>query len=413
LGIFLACSFIGLTQKDYAKSMLDSLCSPRYDGRGYVNNGDIRAADFLAREFQKIGVQPFDERGYFQEYDLPINTFPYSIHLQLDEDTLVPGVDFLVDPHSGSAQGEFEIIEVNSDNFFSDFGGQLNLENQKSGQFIYALNFTDISDREKKSKLKQLAYAGMRYFPMIWVEKSKQFHSVRAPALNYPMFTIDSASYVSAKKANIKVNNKYIPKYRSKNVIGLIPGKKKKKYIVFSAHYDHLGRMGTETYFPGANDNASGVAMLLSLAKHYVQNPPKYSIVFCLFSGEEAGLHGSRYFVSNPFFKLKKVKFVLNIDIMGGASDGITVVNATEHQKAYEELVQINEENNLLAKVKRRGPTQNSDHYYFTQSGVPAFFIYSLGAVKNYHDIYDTAENTPLNKFDEVQKLLIEFVKRR
>ena len=209
-------------------------------------------------------------------------------------------------------------------------------------------------------------------------------------------------------------DNKYVPKYTNQNVIGYIPPKKKgflrpEKYIVFSAHYDHLGKMG-QAIFPGANDNASGVAMLLSIAKYYVKNPLKYGIVFCFFSGEEAGLEGSKYFVSHPYFKLKKVKFVLNIDIMGGASDGITVVNGSKHVKYFDKMVTINDDNKYLNKVTKRGETSNSDHYFFSKSGVPAFFIYSGGIVKNYHDIYNTAENTPLNKFDEVQSLLIDFV---
>ena len=142
-------------------------------------------------------------------------------------------------------------------------------------------------------------------------------------------------------------------------------------------------------------------------------NKPEYSIVLCFFSGEEAGLEGSKYFVQHPYIKLKRIQFVLNIDIMGGAEDGITVVNGTKHEEAFNSLVAINAEKKYLKRVKKRGPTANSDHYFFSQSGIPAFFIYSMGNVKNYHDIYDTAENTPLNEFDDVQSLLIDFIKAR
>ena len=96
---------------------------------------------------------------------------------------------------------------------------------------------------------------------------------------------------------------------------------------------------------------------------------------------------------------------------MGGAEEGVTLVNSTNQPAAFDRMVAINEKMNLLGRIKKRGQTQNSDHYFFSQMGVPAFFIYSMGDVKNYHDIYDTAENTPLNKFDEVQTLLQEFVK--
>ncbi len=398
-------------QQSYAKVIIDSLCSEHYDGRGYVNEGDNRAADFIIRELEAIGVTPFKKKPFAQPYRLNVNTFPYPIEVVLGDDTLVPGVDYLVNSSSGSAQGEFELVEINSENLQTKFNGVADLSLQSTAQKIFAFNFTDIVDAKKRNEIMSFAYKAMKYFPVIWVEKNKQMYSVGRRQMNYPLISIDSASYFATSTVNLKINNAYKPQYLTKNVIGFIPGKKKRKYIVLSAHYDHLGRMGTDAMFPGANDNASGVAMLLSMAKHFMVNKPEYSIVLCFFSGEEAGLEGSKYFVQHPYIKLKRIQFVLNIDIMGGAEEGITVVNGTKHEEAFNNLVAINSEKNYLKRVKKRGPTANSDHYFFSQSGIPAFFIYSMGNVKNYHDIYDTAENTPLNKFDDVQSLLIDFIK--
>lgn len=399
-----------VAQQSYAKIILDSLCSERYDGRGYINQGDNRAADFIIRELKTIGVSPFKKRPFEQPYKINVNTFPYPIEVVLGKDTLVPGVDYLINPSSGSAQGEFELIEINTGNLQKQFNGIADLSIQSTAQKIYAFNFTDIEDAKKRNEIKSFAFKAMQYFPVIWVEKNKQMYGVGRSQMNYPLISIDSSSYYKASQVNLKINNAYKPQYLTKNVIGFIPGKKKRKYIVLSAHYDHLGRMGTDAMFPGANDNASGVAMLLSMAKHFMENTPEYSIVLCFFSGEEAGLEGSKFFVQHPYIKLKRIQFVLNIDIMGGAEDGITVVNATKHEDAFNALVEINTEKNYLKRIKKRGPTANSDHYFFSQSGIPAFFIYSMGSVKNYHDIYDTAENTPLNKFSEVQALLLDFI---
>jgi len=398
------------SQKEYAKSILDTLCSEHFDGRGYVNNGDVRAADFIVDELKRIGVQPFKKKEYTQDYTLNVNTFPHPIEVILGDDTLKPGADYLVDAISGTAQGEFELVEINPDNYLTKYGGNIDFKLLNPSQTVFAFNFARVQNKELLSQIRSLSYYASMYFPSILVTTKKQMYSVGREHSNYPIITIDSSVYHKTDKVNLKINNKYIPKYASKNVIGMIPGKKKKKYIVFSAHYDHLGRMGKDTYFPGGNDNASGVAMLLSIAKYYIKNPPKYSIAFCFFSGEEAGLEGSKYFVAHPFFKLRKIKFVINVDIMGGAGKGITVVNGSKHEDDFNRMVDINESNKLLGKVNKRGPTANSDHYYFSESGVPAFFIYSVGSVKNYHDIYDTAENTPLTKFDEVQSLLIKFV---
>lgn len=411
---FLALFISGFSfgQKEYAQSILDTLCSEYYDGRGYVNKGDVRAADFLVNELQSIGVQPFKKHPFTQEYSFGVNTFPYPIEVILGSDTLLPGADYLVNPISGTAQGEFKVVEITKQNYLDYFQHPQTLRNLDPSQTVFVFNFMGEKNKDLLKEIQSFTYATTKYFPVISITNSKQMYSVGRFQTNYPFITIDSAAYQTQETIQLKVTNKYIPNYTSKNVIGWIPGKKKRKYVVFSAHYDHLGRMGPEAIFPGANDNASGVAMLLSIAKYFKKHPQKYSIVFCLFSGEEAGLVGSKYFVEHPYFPLKKVKFVLNVDIMGAADEGITLVNGTKHEDAFNTITAINDQLQLLDQIKKRGPTANSDHHFFSEMGVPAFFIYSMGSVKNYHDIYDTAENTPLHKFDEVQTLLTKFVEQ-
>ena len=84
------------------------------------------------------------------------------------------------------------------------------------------------------------------------------------------------------KRVKINIHNVFKSNIKTQNVIAYVEGKKKNKFIIISAHYDHLGQMGNDVYFPGANDNASGVAMLLYLSKYFSENKPKYSY----------GLHG-------------------------------------------------------------------------------------------------------------------------
>jgi Zn-dependent M28 family amino/carboxypeptidase len=169
--------------------------------------------------------------------------------------------------------------------------------------------------------------------------------------------------------------------------------------------------MGKETYFPGANDNASGVGMLLYLAQELsLKRDSNFNYVFIAFGAEEAGLVGSHYFVEHPLFDLKKIRFLLNTDIMGSGEEGITVVNATLFKTEFEKLTQINLEANYLTQVKSRGPAANSDHYFFTEKGVPAFFVYTMGPNKHYHDIQDTAEELSYAAFEPLAKLLLAFI---
>lgn len=170
--------------------------------------------------------------------------------------------------------------------------------------------------------------------------------------------------------------------------------------------------MGTEpkTYFPGANDNASGTAMLISMADYFVENTSEYNIVFIAFAGEEAGLVGSEYFVKNKSMNFSKIKFLINLDIMGSGEEGITAVNGRIHESEFNQLKAINDEKQYLSQVKSRGETANSDHYHFHVKGVPSFFIYTMGPNKNYHDVYDTYEELSFSAYDNIVKLIVDFV---
>ncbi|MDQ6815507.1 MAG: M28 family peptidase, partial [Bacteroidota bacterium] len=125
----------------------------------------------------------------------------------------------------------------------------------------------------------------------------------------------------------------------------------------------------------------------------------------------EAGLLGSKYFTQHPLFPLKNIRFLLNLDLEGTGDKGITVVNATEYTKAFAALNAVNDSGHYLVKINPRGKAANSDHYWFSEKGVPAFFMYTLGGIKAYHDIFDKAETLPLTKYEDLFKLIVGFNK--
>jgi Zn-dependent M28 family amino/carboxypeptidase len=266
------------------------------------------------------------------------------------------------------------------------------------------------------NKVMQMRLQELQQFaPTIELTTSKLTWSVSQEAKPYPAFQVVASSFAAQpQSAFIFLESSFIPKFTSSNVIGYLPAAttpKQKPYLVITAHYDHLGRMGKETYFPGANDNASGVGMLLYLAQELsLKRDSNFNYVFIAFGAEEAGLVGSHYFVEHPLFDLKKIRFLLNTDIMGSGEEGITVVNATLFKTEFEKLTQINLEANYLTQVKSRGPAANSDHYFFTEKGVPAFFVYTMGPNKHYHDIQDTAEELSYAAFEPLAKLLLAFI---
>ena len=200
------------------------------------------------------------------------------------------------------------------------------------------------------------------------------------------------------------------PSYETQNVAGIIRGSTvPDSLIVVCAHYDHLGRMGKKNYIPGANDNASGTAFILDLARYYAANPPAYTMVFIAFSGEESGLLGSKAFVKDSPFDLTAIKFLINFDMVGTGEDGITVVNAPVFPEAFARLVAINDDKKYLKAVNSRGESCNSDHCPFYERGVPSFFIYTLGGPGHYHDINDRYETLPFTAFADLRQLIIDF----
>ena len=134
--------------------------------------------------------------------------------------------------------------------------------------------------------------------------------------------------------------------------------------------------------------------------------------MFIAFGGEEIGLLGSKYFTENPVLTLSKIKFLLNFDLAGTGDEGIKVVNGTEFPKEFNLLKSINKQHDLLKDVFSRGSACNSDHCYFYKKGVPSFFIYTLGGIKAYHDIYDKYETLPFTFFEEYSKLTHLFINK-
>jgi Zn-dependent M28 family amino/carboxypeptidase len=242
-------------------------------------------------------------------------------------------------------------------------------------------------------------------------QKEKFIWTVECEQANGTVFYVhEDALPAEIKSVDVHLQAKFLNEAKSDNLVGMLTGDVKDTFIAVTAHYDHLGMMGTKATFPGASDNASGTAMLLYLAHYFSTHPHHYSILFISFSGEEPGLLGSEYFIRHPRVPLKNIKFLTNIDIMGDATEGITVVNATEYPAQFALMQKINTDSNYIPQVKSRGKASNSDHYYFSEKGVPSFFIYSNGGRGYYHDIFDKPEAVTLNHIGGAASLLIDFM---
>lgn len=399
------------SQKIDYKKFTEALCSSEFHGRGYVNQGGSLAANYIAQTFSQIGLLPINQSNYsyFQNFSFPVNTFPGEVSLQIDSSILLPGIHFLVDPSSGEYTGNLKLKFVSTSDLYNQ---RCVLNNWTDDHALIFRNYGFGGDTVTKIRqyLQQLASK----IPIIEIVNTKLTWSVSQKKYSYPYIIVqDSVLKETPKSVSLKVDAQLVPVHIARNVIGYLPATKKNaKTLVFSAHYDHLGRMGNDVYFPGGNDNASGTAMLVFLANYFKKHGSKYNLVFMAFAGEEIGLLGSQYFVSNPLINLKDIRFLINLDIMGSGEDGITAVNGTLFEKEFLLLQKINKKQKALPIIKKRGPAANSDHFYFTQAGVPGFFIYTMGPNKNYHDINDTYENLSFKAFEKIGELLIAFTQK-
>ncbi|WP_317898712.1 M28 family metallopeptidase [Aurantibacillus circumpalustris] len=355
----------------YARKVIRHLTSEKCFGRGYVKNGLCEAEKFITSELKNQKPNSLFGKSYTQSFFHPVNTFPSSCELSINGKLLKPGEDFILSPEACSSKGKFSLQKVDTTHF------------------IYA--------EDPKISLSL---------------KNKLTYSVGREVAGFCGIEIDRTKFKEEpKEIEVNIKNKFVSKFESKNIGCFINGSlNSDSLIVFSAHYDHLGGMGKSTFFPGANDNASGVSVILNLIKYYQAHPPKYKTVFLFFAGEEAGLLGSKFFVESNMIDLYKIKFLVNLDLLGTGDDGIMVVNGAVYEKEFSQLAKINAEQNLVKEIKKRGKASNSDHYWFSEKGVHCFFIYTMGGIKAYHDVYDIEKTLPLTDYVDVFHLLTEFI---
>ncbi len=363
---------------EYAREIIDTLTSEAFRGRGYANNHDGKAANFIAAEFEKAGLQPIDG-SYMQPFTLSANTFPGALSIRRKSTTYIAGVDFLPNPCSPPYAGKLKVVTepVKSDH-------ALIIEQNQEPVITSA---TKLIIRPTEDKLTWSPSGNVCDIPELIMRQ--------APA--------------PGSKIEVNIESDYLKNEETQNVWGWKTGYgAPDTFLLFTAHYDHLGMLGEEAYIPGANDNASGVALICDLAQSFEDS--YYSVLFLALSGEELGLLGSFYFVQNTPVPLSRIKWVFNLDLVGSGDDGITVVNGKEYPEVFNRMVSINEEKGYMTQVKARGEACNSDHCPFHMAGVPSFFIYTLGGITAYHDINDKGSTLPLTRYNELFQLILDTV---
>ena len=206
------------------------------------------------------------------------------------------------------------------------------------------------------------------------------------------------------------------------NLFGMVRGTSiPDQFIVVSAHFDHLGRRDGSVY-PGADDNASGVAGILAAASWFVRHKPERSLLFVAFDAEELGLQGARFFVKNPPVDLKQIVTDVNLDMIGRGDANTLCVAGTSYYPALKDaVVEAMRGRQIKVQFGHDRPkaesgglddwTNSSDHGPFHAAGVP-FLYFGVEDHPDYHKPTDTADKIPKAFFAEAVTLAIDVIDR-
>ncbi len=394
----------------YAKDIVGELSKDKYFGRGYINKGDSIAADFLKHELKRLKLKGFTS-NYEQPYTTPVNRYIKTPKLTVGDRELKSSFDFIVYPTSPSCKGTYDLVWINKDVMTNSTALAEFLRKDLSNSFL-VIDSTSLNNKELYNFTSQIVKSNVFEAKGIIKRSDKLKFTAKTYLNDYVILDVVSDKLdTTDTQITVDIESDFIEEYQTQNLVAYIPGKTD-SCIIFSAHYDHLGMLG-DVIYPGANDNASGVSLVLNFAKYFnkSKSKPKYTLVFLLVSGEEAGLLGSKHYADNPIIPLEKTKFVFNFDMLGRGSEGVYVINSTSVPEHYAVMEEINAKKEYIHDMHGTGESSSSDHASFHDKGVPAVFFYTHGTISHYHEPTDTPSDVPYSQYEGIFKLVRDFVK--
>lgn len=204
------------------------------------------------------------------------------------------------------------------------------------------------------------------------------------------------------------------------NVLGRIEGTDPTlPMLVLTAHYDHLGVHQGQIYF-GADDNASGVAALLALARYFKQHPPRHTLLFAALDNEETGMWGARMLFEQELLKPAQIKLNINMDMLSQNTDKQLIAVGSYHYPQLEKpLQQLQQQSSVRLLLGYDRPawlvgthqdwTFSSDHREFHNRAVP-FVYFGVPDHAHYHQPSDTVDNMDPEFYREVSETLLDAV---
>lgn len=448
---------VGAQEPDRLQTHVKHLASEQLEGRRTGTKGATEAASYIAAEFKRVGLKPVAGGAKRNGSESPyLQQFPYVAGVKLGKDNaftvgnekLQVDVDWLPLGFSSSGKVSGNLVFVGYGITASELSHNDYANANATGNIAVALQGTPdganphgrfarfegvrwkavaarnagakalvVIAREsnfKDDRLTRLVYdntSGDAGLPVIVLSRAAAYRVLTASGTSLSQLEqTPSEAKALAEQASLSTDvvRTEVPAY---NVIGMLEGSDpvlNKEYVVIGAHYDHLGRGGEDSgslaqragdIHYGADDNASGTAGVLELARVLsAQKPrPKRTIVFMAFGGEEEGLLGSNYYVNNPLVPLANTVAMINMDMIGRMKDRRLVVGGVGTATEWREILAADTEKlfQLTLNEDGFGP---SDHASFYIKQIPVLFFWT-GTHNDYHKPTDTFEK--INYEDE------------
>ncbi len=404
-----------------AKADVSRLSSRDMAGRGYTDGGHLRAAEYLQKRFQEIGLGKAGE-SYLQPFPVTVDTFKQTPTLRINGQDLQFGHDFTINPgNKARSKNDVElvflgpglIIEGHGINNFSgvDLRGKVAVIDNEIPADIAGDTTVDRALLSQETRIQNAIDA---HASGIIVLVDRPVYGKFFERWTVPVFELRrEALPIKPKQVTFSVQRTTNVRLETNNVIGYLPGDgSTDSTLIICAHYDHLGMVGPDgPYFPGANDNASGTALMLALATRFKEQPLRFNLLFVAFAGEEIGLYGSRYFAEHPPVNLSTVRFLVNVDMAASGLEGVMALGGVDFPEEFAQLQEVHDQLGL-PELRKRENAPNSDHWFILKRGVRGFYIYPFTGQQPYHHVDDLPETLQWETFSRMYWLIGRFLQK-
>ena len=413
LGLALLCSGTHAQDTAHFRKIVKDLSSARFQGRGYARDGVVKAGKYIESEFRKAGAEEVTMQPFTQD----VNTFPGKVRLWIDGRRMQPGSEFVMREYSPGVHGEGRLYYIDTLNYDGDriIADLCRPENE--GCFVvcdFWFTYKHSADFKKMQTDGECLNAGLVY---TWDTPLKFYKAyanrvVDKPIIWVPSSVLNHPDGSRASQIRADIDNEFLTGYESSNVIAKVSGVRHDSCYVFIAHYDHLGNFGRRLYFPGANDNASGTAAIITMAEYYAVHKPMYDMYFIALSGEDTGLNGSAYFVEHPVMPLESIRYVFNFDMIGDNNPVQYCEVSPQGLAGFRQMEAINAQKSYLKGFNLGELAANSDHWSFAQKGVPCIMFENEGgeAFPHYHTAQDNMTTMRFETYEPLMNLVKDFI---